>query len=88
MKLVSELHDFISFGIVFHRDAPETEKLVLKGSVLGLGRLMNRDVARVLEQIKRKKKKKKQFKIRRCKSFVCFEYKHCLIEHKFFFERK
>ena len=37
---------------MFHRDAPENEKLVLKRSVLGLGRVMNRDVARVLEQIK------------------------------------
>ena len=37
---------------------PENEKLVLKRSILGLGRLMNRDVARVLEQIKRKRKKK------------------------------
>ena len=34
MKLVSELHDFISVGIVFHRDAPENEKLVLKRSIL------------------------------------------------------
>ena len=38
--------------MVFHRDAPENEKLVLKRSILGLGRVMNRDVARVLEQIK------------------------------------
>ena len=34
LKLVSELHDFISAGIVFHRDAPENEKLVLKRSIL------------------------------------------------------
>ena len=39
-------------GIVFHRDAPENEKLFLKRSVLGLGRVMNLDVARMLEQIK------------------------------------
>ena len=30
-------------GIVFHRDAPENEKLVLKRSILGLGRVMNRE---------------------------------------------
>ena len=30
----------------------ENEKLILKRSILGLGRVMNRDVARVLEQIK------------------------------------
>ena len=52
MKLVSELHDFILFGIVFHNDVPENDKLVLKRSILGLGRVMNRDVARMLEQIK------------------------------------
>ena len=38
--------------MVFHRDAPKNEKLVFKRSILGLGRVMNRDVARVLEQIK------------------------------------
>ena len=38
--------------MVFHKDAPENEKLVLKRSILGLGRVMNLDVARVLEQIK------------------------------------
>ena len=38
---------------MFHRDAPENEKLVLKRSILGLGRVIeNRDVARVVEQIK------------------------------------
>ena len=37
---------------MFHRDAPENEKVVLITSVKGLGRAMNRDVARVLEQIK------------------------------------
>ena len=52
MKLVSELHDFILFGIVFHKDAPENDKLVLKRSILGLGRVISLDVARVLEQIK------------------------------------
>ena len=49
LKLVSELHDFIWVRIAFQRDAPKNEKLVLKRSVLGLGRVMNRDVARVLE---------------------------------------
>ena len=29
--------------MVFHRDAPENEKLVLKRSVLGLGRERERD---------------------------------------------
>ena len=36
----------------FHKDAPENEKLVLKRSVLGLGKIMYLDVARMLEQIK------------------------------------
>ena len=53
---------------MFHRDAPENEKLVLITSVKGLGRAMNRDVARMLEQIKN------MFKIRRRKIFLCFEY--------------
>ena len=35
LKLVSELHNFILFGIVFHSDAPENEKLVLKRSRFG-----------------------------------------------------
>ena len=35
--------------MVFHKDAPENEKLILKRSILGLGSL---DVARMLEQIK------------------------------------
>ena len=52
LKLISELHDFIWVGIVFHRDAPENEKLFLERFVLGLGRVMNLDVARMLEQIK------------------------------------
>ena len=39
--------------MVFHKDAPENEKLVLKRSVLGLGRVMYLDVARILEQIKK-----------------------------------
>ena len=52
LKLVSELHKYILVGIVFHMDAPENEKLLLERSVLGLGRVMNRDVARDLEQIK------------------------------------
>ena len=36
--------------MVFHKDAPENEKLDLKRSILGLGRVMS--VARMLEQIK------------------------------------
>ena len=52
LKLVSELHEFICFGMVFHKDAPENEKLVLKRSILGLGRVIYLDVARMLEQIK------------------------------------
>ena len=40
MKLISELHDFLRDGTVFHRDAPENEKLALKRSILGLGRVM------------------------------------------------
>ena len=50
-KLRSELHDFIGAGIEFQRDAPENEKLVLKRSILGLGRVMVRDEARVFEQM-------------------------------------
>ena len=38
--------------MVFHKDVPENEKLVLKRSILGLGRVMYLDVARMLEQIK------------------------------------
>ena len=38
--------------MVFHRDAPENEKLVLKRSILGLGRVIYLDVARMLEKIK------------------------------------
>ena len=52
LKLVSELHDFIWFGMVFHKDAPENEKLVLKRPILGLGRVIYLDVARMLEKIK------------------------------------
>ena len=37
--------------MVFHRDAPENEKLVVSRSILGFGRIMNLDVARVLKQI-------------------------------------
>ena len=44
--------DLIWFGMVFHKDALENEKLVLKRSILGLGRVMYLDVARMLEQIK------------------------------------
>ena len=67
LKLVSELHDFILVGIIFHRDAPENERLVLKRSSLGLGRVMNRDVAQVLEQIKRCLRYRGAI-------FLCFEY--------------
>ena len=52
LKLVSKLHDFIRSGMVFHKDTPDNEKLVLKRSILGLGRVMYLDVARMLEQIK------------------------------------
>ena len=38
--------------MVFHKDAPENEKLVLKRSVLGLGRVMYVGVVRMLEQIR------------------------------------
>ena len=38
--------------MVFLKNAPENEKLVLIRSVLGLGRVMYLDVARMLEQIK------------------------------------
>ena len=38
--------------MVFHKDAPENEKLVLKRSVLGLGRVIYLDVARMFEKIK------------------------------------
>ena len=68
LKLVSELHDFISVRTAFQSDTPENEKLVLKRSILGLGRAMNRDVVRALGQ------NKKMFKIRRRKISACFEY--------------
>ena len=38
--------------MAFYKDAHENEKLVLKRSVLGLGRVMYLDVARMLEQMK------------------------------------
>jgi len=38
--------------MVFHKDAPEDEKLVLKRYILGSGRVMYLDVERMLEQIK------------------------------------
>ena len=38
--------------MVFHKDAPEKEKIVFKKYILGLGRVMYLDVARMLEQIK------------------------------------
>ena len=62
-------------------DAPENEKLVLKRSILGLGRVMSRDAARVLEQVKSCLRYGGTIK-----TFVCFE--HCLTEHKLFFEWK
>ena len=37
--------------MVFHKDAPENEKLVLKRFILDLGRVMNFDVVRMLGQI-------------------------------------
>ena len=37
--------------MVFHKDAPENKKLILKRFILGLGRVMNFDVVRMLEQI-------------------------------------
>ena len=40
--------------MVFHKDAPENEKLVLKRSILGLGRVIYLDVARMLEKKKKK----------------------------------
>ena len=46
--------------MVFHKDAPENEKLVLKRSILGLGRVMYFDVARMLEQRERERTKKKK----------------------------
>ena len=66
LKLVSELHEFISFGMVFHKDAPENEKIVLKRSVLGLGRVIYLDVARMLEQIKS------------CLRYGCVRFLHAL----------
>ena len=38
--------------MAFHKDAPENEKLVLKRSILDLGRVIYLNVARILEQIK------------------------------------
>ena len=38
--------------MVFHKDAPENEKLILKRSILGLGRVIYLDVAGMLEKIK------------------------------------
>ena len=38
--------------MVFHKDAPEKDKLVFLKYILGLGRVMYLDVARMLEQIK------------------------------------
>ena len=41
--------------MVFHNERLKNEKLVLKRSILGLGRVMYLDVARMLEQIKRER---------------------------------
>ena len=48
MKLLSALHEVIRAGKEFQRDAPAKEKLVLNRSVLGLGRIIDRDGARLL----------------------------------------
>ena len=48
LKLMSVLHEVICVGIEFQRDAPAKEKLVLNRSVLGLGRIIDRDGARLL----------------------------------------
>ena len=62
--------------ITFQRNVPENEKRVFKRSILCLDKVVNGDVARVLEQI---------VKIRRRNISVCFKYGHYLIEHKLFF---
>ena len=62
--------------MAFQRNAPENEKRVFKRSILCLDKVVTRDVARVLEQL---------VKIRRRLISVCFKYGHCLIEHKLFF---
>ena len=46
--------------MAFHEDAPENEKLVLKRYILGLGRVMNIDVAQVLEQIKSRERERER----------------------------
>ena len=53
LKLRSELPDLIGARIEFQKDAPENEKLVLNRSILGLGRVIVRDDARVFEQMNR-----------------------------------
>ena len=50
-------------------DAPEKEKLVLKRSVLGLGKIIVRDEERLFEQTK-----KRGGEILRRKISACFEY--------------
>ena len=40
---MSDLDVFIRAGIEFQMDAPEKEKLVLKRSILGLGKIILRD---------------------------------------------
>ena len=52
-------------------DAPEKEKLVLKRSVLGMGKIIVRDEERLFEQTK---KKKGGGEILRRKISACFEY--------------
>ena len=59
-------------GIEFQMDAPEKEKLVLKRSVLGLGKIIVRDEERLFEQTK--KKGGGGAEILRRKIYACFEY--------------
>ena len=54
-------------------DAPEKEKLVLKRTILGLGKIILRDEERLFEQTKNKKTKK-ECEILRRKISACFEY--------------
>ena len=48
LKLMGVLHDVVWAGIEFQMDAPAKQKLVLNGSVLGLGRITDRDGARMV----------------------------------------
>ena len=51
--------------MVFNKDEPENEKLVLKRSILGLGRVMYLDVARMLEQRERERERKREREVDR-----------------------